>query len=1008
VVLAESLIVKLGSSVAKALAKSLVGEGFAAEVLPELVGPFEDWGKDKATRRAAEKELGNLGRRVAEKMRPRLDTRFGLLDEARKKAVVREAVTTLAKVEIDADLVVKFNRKEEQLCDYLLHSRPHAAKGFSPEEAALYGETLREASRHILKVGTQLTGFVGSAFGEVLEGQDKLLGLLEKIVGDTEDASARFEARYRDVVRERFDRMDLFGVVRVDKLQRSQSLTLSYIALQVERFTGRAAKREPPTRGAEAPPPGDGAREATRPGPVDEMLMKSRRLVVRGDAGSGKTTLLHWMAVRSAAQDFSPGLVSWNTAVPFFIRLRERVKEGFPTPEELPGLVAPMIAGSVPSPRWVHDMLDRGLALVLVDGVDELPREKREQMRQSLAEMVAAYPLARYVVSSRPSALNAADFPEWQRWIDKEGFTEVALQPMELPQIDSFIDNWHAAVRPLIDASEVAEFELRPAGLKRLLRLRPPLRRLAKSPLLCAMICALHRERGDILPSDRITLYRDCCEMLLTLREGVRRVGAIMDYPAMSDPQKHALMQGFAYFLMLNGLSDVETERADAHFAQRLELMNIPGATGEKVRRYFVERSSLLREPVQGRIDFTHRTFQEFLAARQAVSERHIGFLIQNAHNDQWHETIILAAGHASRSDGEELLKGLIARGNETLLDRVFKRRKAKELRYKLHLLALACLETAVELSSAVREYVVTQAASLMPPKNSEEAKMVSAAGDLAIDFMQPRPDHSDSEAAACVEALALIGSDKALSALEAYGADNRYKVMGVLGRAWGNFDRREYARRVLSQSKSLFLLNLSGWEGGEYLSAVTQVSLIKPDLGEVERLAELPFLTELIIYDTIEPAADLTPLAKLKNLTRLYLAFGFRQVSDLGPLSQLQNLKHLELVGFKSASDLSPLTRLPKLTNLAFTNTDVVIDMDALSRMTGLRSLALAYCENLEDVSPLAALENLSTLHLYNCRKVTDVSALKGLKNLRSLMLEGTQVRDLSALSGIEDLIIA
>lgn len=1002
---AESLIIKLGSSIAKALAKSLLGDGLAGEVLPELAGTLEDWGKDKAARHAAEKELAKLGQVVAEKMGPRLNARFGPLDETRKRTVVREAVTTLAKAEITADLVIRFNLDEKRLCNHLLGFRPHAAKDFSPEEAALYSEMLCEASRHILKVATQLAGFVGGAFGEVLEGQDRLLGLLEKMAGDAEEAAVKFEARYRSVVREQFDRMDLFGVGRVDKLQRSQSLTVSYITLQVERYTRRKARREPADAAPQALTPDAAAPEGLRPGPIDGMLTRSRRLVVRGDAGSGKTTLLHWIAVRSAAQDFQQELVSWNMTVPFFIRLRERVEEGFPAPEELPRLVAPMIAGAIPSPRWAHELLDKGLALVLVDGVDELPMEKREQMRRSLAQMVAAYPLARYVVSSRPSALNARDFPEWQRWIDEEGFTEVALQPMELPQIDSFVDHWHDAVRSLIDPSEAAEFERRPGDLKRLLRLRPALRRLAKSPLLCAMICALHRERGDILPSDRITLYRDCCEMLLTLREGVRRVGAVADYPAMNGPQKQALMQSFAYHLMLNGRSDLETEKADAHFDKRLKFMDISGATGEKVRRYFVERSSLLREPVQGRIDFTHRTFQEFLAARQAIDEGHIDFLIQNAHDDQWRETIILAAGHASQRECEELIRGLVRRGNETLLDKVFKRRKAKELRYKLHLLALACLETPVQIAPEVREYVVEQAAPLLPPKTGDEAKLVAAAGDLAVDFLLPRPDHLSTTAAACVQALSLIGTDKALTALEAYGGDERYGVMQMMGEAWANFDSREYARRVLSQSKSLVLPNLSCWGGDEYLAEVTEVAVFDINFNEIERLACLPKLTLLTASSIRQQITDLAPLAKLTNLTTLYLSVGFGSVSDLNPLSQLQNLEWLSLVAFNSATDLDPLTRLPKLTHLDFSHTDVLVDTIALSRLTNLRQLSLDYCRSLENITPLAALENLSYLSLQGCDKVTDLRPLAGLKNLRTLIVAGLKAPDLSPLKGMEGL---
>jgi predicted NACHT family NTPase len=49
-----------------------------------------------------------------------------------------------------------------------------------------------------------------------------------------------------------------------------------------------------------------------------------------------------------------------------------------------------------------------------------------------------------------------------------------------------------------------------------------------------------------------------------------------------------------------------------------------------------MERSGLLREPAAGRVDFVHRTFQEYLAAKAAVDNDEIGQLVANAHDDQW------------------------------------------------------------------------------------------------------------------------------------------------------------------------------------------------------------------------------------------------------------------------------------------------------------------------------------------------------------------------------------
>lgn len=998
--LAEFLIINLGVSVAKSLARSLLGGGFASEVLPELAGPLEDWGKDKATQREAAKQLEKLGQRVAERMQPALEAGFGLLEETRKKVVIREAVTTLGKVEISAEMVVKFNLNRDKLSRHLLDSRPRATKGFSDKEISLYERTLEEASRYILEIATHLTGFTGSAFAEILEGQDRVLAVVEKLAKASEEKAARFEERYRDGIKERFDRMDLFGVRRVDQLQRRQSLSVSYITLQVERHTARRAAREPAAQGASEAAAQDPMFDARlqdewRSGPIDKMLTRSRRLVIRGDAGSGKTTLLHWIAVRSARQDFQQHLVSWNTTVPFFIRLRECVKDGFPTPESLPGLVAPMLAGAMP-PGWVHDLLESGRALVLVDGVDELPKEHRDRMRQRLAEMVSSYPLARYVVSSRPSALKADDWPEWQQWINAEGFTEVALQPMSPEQINSFVEQWHAAVRELLDPSELAEFERRPGNLKRLLHGRGSLRKLATTPLLCAMICALHRERGDRLPSERITLYKECCEMLLSLREGVRGIKPGEDYPDLNDPQKQTLIQSFAYWLMSNGWSDVEAADADAHFQKRLEHMNLPGVTGEQVRKYFVERSSLLREPVEERIDFAHRTFQEFMAAQQAVNNGDIGVLLKNAHDDQWREMIILAAGLARPKECEKLLKGIIKRGNQL---------KTEARRHRMHLLALACLETPVQIDPAVRTFVLEQAAPLFPPKNFDEAQMVSAAGDPAVPLLAAKPDYSEASAAACVRALALISSNDALSALEGYGSDSRRMVEEEIGRSWDEFDRNDFAQRVLSKSTRLRIPSLSSLGCFEHLSHLSFLYIYEPvDLPELTRLTRFLNLSILWFVGN-DKVTDLRPLLVFNKLDTLGIRGGFKNVIDLTPLTEIPDLTSLYLSRFESVRDLGPLANLTHLTYLAFTINALVDDINPLRSLINLTELILIGCDGITDLSPLSTLSKLKDLDLGWCRNITDVSPLSTLTELTDLRITGTSISDLRPLKGLKNL---
>lgn len=113
---------------------------------------------------------------------------------------------------------------------------------------------------------------------------------------------------------------------------------------------------------------------------------------------------------------------------------------------------------------------------------------------------------------------------------------------------------------------------------------------------------------------------------------------------------------------------------------------------------------------MEGRIDFVHRTFQEYLAARSAMQDfDDVEVLLKNAAS--WHEVFVLAVGHASSRQREALLSGST---------------KTQGKR-NLQLLALACLETAPDLNAELRAQIQRQAADLVPPKSRTQARVSAA-----------------------------------------------------------------------------------------------------------------------------------------------------------------------------------------------------------------------------------------------------------------------------------------
>jgi Leucine-rich repeat (LRR) protein len=346
-------------------------------------------------------------------------------------------------------------------------------------------------------------------------------------------------------------------------------------------------------------------------------------------------------------------------------------------------------------------------------------------------------------------------------------------------------------------------------------------------------------------------------------------------------------LDDLAYWLMTNGWLVVPRARAEERLTKRLE--NMPNLTqtlsGHDVMRVFVERTGLLREPQPNHVDFTHKTFQEFFAAKAALDEGDIGALIKAAHEDQWQEMIVLAAGLASQKTREELILGLIERGDG----------EPKE-RHTLHLLAVSCLETSVALDTAVMKKVEAGLKKLVPPANVSEAFGLASAGDLAVPHLRFNNNLYAVEAASCVRALTIIGTDSALDALATYANDSRQTVFNALVKAWQSFDNIEFAKRVF-----------------------------------VNR-------TEMIIYDYIH---TLSGLEYCKNLRHIYIANG-GALSDLSPLSNLSKLDTITIMHCWRLADLNWISSIVSLKEIILKGASRLTDFTPLEKLPNLRHVRL------------------------------------------------------------------
>ncbi|WP_455432473.1 NACHT domain-containing protein [Streptomyces leeuwenhoekii] len=559
-----------------------------------------------------------------------------------------------------------------------------------------------------------------------------------------------FERRYLPYVAERHDHLTIYGIDLRDAPDR-WPLEVAYLTLEA---VADPAPGPGPGPGAL---PGEDPRARTARLPADEALEREPRVLLRGDAGSGKTTLAQWLAVTAARE---------GTRIPFLLPLRTLVRTGpLPAPAAFLSAVGCPLT---PPDGWAERVLTAGRGLILVDGLDEIPESGRHATRDWLRGLLGAFPGNRWLLTTRPTAVRAD-------WLAREGFLELSLAPMGRAEVTTFVHRWH-------EAAGAPEYGQR---LLDSLRTQRDLSRLATNPLMCGLICALHRERRGYLPTGRKELYDAALTMLLTRRDRERGMGAV-DGPELGEEEQLELLQRIAYALVLSGRHEMALETAEGIVDRALPALGpAPGRRdAASVLRTLLLRSGVLRRPAEGVLDFVHRTFQDYLAARYAVEEGHLGVLAGRADDTEWEDVIRMAVAHARPRERVLVLRELLGKDDP-----------------RLTLLALACLEHVAALDPVVRAEVEERAAGLIPPRTTEAARELAGAGPLVLELLPGPEGLSDEEALGVAVTASVLGGeepDGALAVLRRFrdhpGLDVRRQLVGT----WHRFPAGEYAAEVL------------------------------------------------------------------------------------------------------------------------------------------------------------------------------------------------------------------
>jgi hypothetical protein len=972
---------------------------------------------DVFLRRKLSRQLEDVVDQVADRLTPLYEQEFRDVPQGERAAALTTVTDTLVAADLSDDALFAADVDPRKLASAIRARMPDATRRSALSEGAanLYDRVLDQCCLALVHISMQLPEFAPRASGEQLARLARLAEDIGEVLHRLPRTSlmapagteldVAFRDRYLTTVSRRFDHLRLLGV---DPQHSPRTrVSVAYLSLTVTSDGARDLGRGDDDWFA------DRTDQRERGGVrAEDALAGHRRTLLLGDAGLGKTTLLQWLGVHSARGTFTGPLAPWNGRVPFLIRLREHADGGLPAPDQFLRGVADADAGLMPQ-GWVHRQLADG-ALLLVDGVDEVAPAQRLRVRRWLEDLVDDYPELPIVVTTRPPAVR-------KTWLRELGFGPVLLERMGSSEVAEFVRRWHTAIRDVGQANPSAapcpvdEVDGYEAAMLRHLDSAPHLRSLAKTPLLCALLCAVNLSRRKQLPEDRMALYEVAVTMLTDRRDAERGVQHTVALPLKA---KLAILRDLAWWLTRNGR--VEASRADAvkRAGRTLDQMRDTNVEADAAVEFLIERSGILQDPAENRVDFVHRSFQEYLAAREAVDEDDIGILISHAHLDQWRETVVMAAGHAARKQCTQLLTGLLDRA-----DAKTNRRNTRALQ----LLAAACRETAEKVDPEVNARIEAALDAIVPPRSSRETRSLARSGASVLRKLPTRLEAlSDASATACVETAALINGPDALQLLASYATDPRPRVQRALADAWRYFAPERYATEVLAHApldegeiwvgqaqhvrwthvlRNLSTLevqlghsieDLSFLDGAKHLNRMWCVTSQPVDLAPLREHDEI---TELNMWGQgVQPS-----LEALSHLKMRSLGLQFRdEPADLRPIVEMEAMRRVFLRGVGSA-DLTPIVQLQGLTTLGlFEHTT-----DPTATITGLPNLDSISLGTLPPGGIAAigmVLPQLRNLHITN--QQIDLASLKHASLLEHLELGGCPISDIGPLEGLTGLL--
>ena len=327
-----------------------------------------------------------------------------------------------------------------------------------------------------------------------------------------------------------------------------------------------------------------------------DLLTTDSQVAVLGDPGAGKTTTLRRLA-RWVALESSVGKGDDSKYVVVVVCRDEEWGSGKNALCKILGNkigVTGKLFADVDQPESrIREVLEVG-ALVLIDGLDEVPAHVRDGIERDIVNLGRHFRCAKVILSCRSGAY-IAPLP---------GFETAEIRPLTPDQIRRVVDS-------LLRPEEALAFDQNFASSTH------PASDLANRPLFLIYMLAIFKRRGTI-PDRPIDLYEAVIRLIIQEWDEQRGIRRMSRYAEFGVEDKRRFLADLAYELIRrNHFRFDEKELADVYVGLA-ERYGLPKSEARRVARELESHTGLIVDSGE-QYEFSHLSLQEFLAADSMV-----------------------------------------------------------------------------------------------------------------------------------------------------------------------------------------------------------------------------------------------------------------------------------------------------------------------------------------------------------------------------------------------------